>query len=100
MINFCFRLGYFIYNFFLSAFYKFLLFLIYYNKNLSNRKNYGKMPNNPLFRENKENLIISMYIRSLKKIIIYYNKFNRSKKIKRDKILKLDISEIIRFIED
>lgn len=58
------------------------------------------MPNNPLFRENKENLNISMYIRSLKKIIIYYNKFNRSKKIKRDKILKLDISEIIRFIAD
>ena len=58
------------------------------------------MPNNPLFRENKENLIISMYIRSLKKIIIKYNKFNRSKKIKRDKILTLDISEIIRFIAD
>ena len=58
------------------------------------------MPNNPLFGENKEKLIISMYIRSLKKIIIYYNKFNRSKKIKRDKILKLDISEIIRFIAD
>ena len=58
------------------------------------------MPNNPLFGENKEKLIISMYIRSLKKIIIKYNKFNRSKKIKRDKILKLDISEIIRFIAD
>ncbi len=56
------------------------------------------MPNNPLFRENKENLIISMYIRSLKKIIIYYNKFNRSKKIKRDKIIELNIKEIIRFV--
>lgn len=55
------------------------------------------MPNNPLFRENKENLIISMYIRSLKKIIIYYNKFNRSKKIKRDKIIEINIKEIIRF---
>ena len=56
------------------------------------------MPNNPLLRENKENLIISMYIRSLKKIIIYYNKFNRSKKIKRDKIIELNIKEIIRFV--
>ena len=56
------------------------------------------MPNNPLFRENKENLIISMYIRSLKTIIIYYNKFNWRNKIKRDKDIKLDILEIIRFI--
>ena len=39
-----------------------------------------------------------MYIRSLKKIIIYYNKFNRSKKIKRDKIIELNIKEIIRFV--
>ena len=56
------------------------------------------MPNNPKFCENKENLIISMYIRSLKKIIIYYNKFNRSKKIKKDKIIELNIKEIIRFV--
>ena len=57
------------------------------------------MPNNPLFDENKGNLIISLHTRRFKKIIIYYNKFNWRKKIKRDKIFKLDILGIIRFME-
>ena len=56
------------------------------------------MPNNPLFGENKENLVISIHIRRFKKLIINCNKFNWRNKIKRDKIIELDIKEIIRFI--